>query len=128
MHVAGGLLGALGRAWQDQAALLLGGSHVPAPASHLLPPASQNRKALAFSRYQLHAPLPLSLGWGSSSSLPCSSMEDVEGVNHHPDRAQSWTNECNQNWGCPAPGLGTRWREDLLTSVFLVKNSICWSY
>lgn len=56
----------------------------PTPGSHLLPPTSQNRKALAFSRYQLHTPLPLSSGWGSLSSLPCSSGEDVKGAHPQP--------------------------------------------
>lgn len=49
------------------------------PASHLLPPASQNRKSLAFSHYQLHAPLPLSSGWGSHSTPTSSSVEETEG-------------------------------------------------
>lgn len=71
----------------------------PQPASHLLPPASQNRKSLAFSCYQLHAPLPLSSGWGSHAPPSSSSVDHMEGVDTSPDCPQSWTNGCHQREG-----------------------------
>lgn len=94
----------------------------PQPASHLLPPASQNRKSLAFSRYQLHA------------HCPC----PRDGALTHPQAAPLWTiwrgsipvltvlragrTNVTKGEGCSAPGLGPKWGGGPISSVCLVTS------
>lgn len=88
---------------------LAGAFTCPTPASHLLLPTSQNRKVLAFSRYRLHTPLPLSLGWGSHAFPPCSSGEDgEEGSIPSPDCLWSWIMRHDQSRVALFPRLNTK--------------------
>lgn len=87
----------LGHAWQHQAAPLLEGSHVPAPASHLLPPASQNRKRRP-SPVTSRPPTALVLSKGLLLARPCCSEEERERVGPSPDCPQSWMNGWDLGW------------------------------